>query len=99
MCTVSFVATKNGFVIQLPSKTNIPTPVVEDGKLFVSGGFGSKEYFAFDAKNGEQLWAVTVDDDGPSSGVIEDDVLVFNTESCTIFACDKKTGKINCRNI
>lgn len=85
--------TKDGFVIKLPSNTNVPTPTVHDGKVYVSGGFGSKQYFAFDAKTGEKKWAVDIDDDGPSSGVIEEDVLVYNTESCTIFATDAKSGK------
>ncbi len=82
-----------GFVIKLPSNTNVPTPTIVDGKIYVSGGFGSKQYFAFDAKSGEKLWAVNLDDDGPSSSVEDDDVLVFNTESCTIFAVDAKTGR------
>jgi len=85
--------TKDGFIIKLPSNTNVPTPTVHDGKVYVSGGFGSKQYFAFDAKTGDKKWAVNLDDDGPSSGVIEDDILVYNTESCTIFATDAKTGK------
>ena len=86
--------TEHGFVIRLSSSTNVPTPIVEDGKLFVSGGFGSKQFFAFDSHTGENLWAINLDDDGPSSGVTEDDVLVFNTESCTIFACDKNSGQM-----
>ena len=85
--------TKDGFTIKLPSNTNVPTPTVHDGKVYVSGGFGSKQYFAFDSKTGDKKWAVNIDDDGPSSGVIEDDVLVYNTESCTIFATDAKSGK------
>lgn len=85
--------TRIGFIIKLPSNMNVPTPSIYDGKVYVSGGFGSKQYFAFDAKSGEKIWAVNLDDDGPSSGVIEDGVLVYNTESCTIFATDAKTGK------
>src|ERR1051326_2103016 len=85
--------TKDGFTIKLPSNTNVPTPTVHDGKVYVSGGFGRKQYFAFDSKTGDKKWAVNIDDDGPSSGVIEDDVLVYNTESCTIFATDAKSGK------
>ncbi|MEW6468259.1 MAG: PQQ-binding-like beta-propeller repeat protein [Bacteroidota bacterium] len=85
--------TANGFVIKLPSSTNVPTPIIQDGKIYVSGGFGSKEYYAFDAKTGSKVWALSLDDDGPSAGVIEDDILVFNSESCTIFACDVKTGR------
>lgn len=85
--------TKDGFVIKLPSNTNVPTPTIHNGKVYVSGGFGSKQYYAFDSKTGEKSWAVNLDDDGPSSGVIEDDILVYNTESCTIFATDAKSGK------
>lgn len=82
-----------GFTIKLPSYTNIPSPIINDGKILVSGGFGSKEYYAFDAKTGEKSWALSLDDDGPSAGVVEEDILVFNSESCTIFACDVKTGR------
>lgn len=85
--------TADGFVVQLPSSNGVPTPTIHDGKLYVSGGFGSKQYFCFDGKSGEKVWGVDLDDDGPSSGVIEDGVLVYNTESCTIFATDAKTGE------
>ena len=78
--------------IQL-STTNIPSPVVYKGKVFVSGGFGSKQYFAFDAKSGKKIWSVDLDDDGPSSAAIVEDIIVFNTESCTIFACKAETGE------
>ena len=40
--------TKDGFIVKLPSNTNVPTPTVHDGKVYVSGGFGSKQYYAFD---------------------------------------------------
>jgi outer membrane protein assembly factor BamB len=85
--------TDNGFVIQLPGNTMVPSPVVYDGKIFVSGGFGSKQYYAFEGKNGELIRAWDLDDDGPSSAAIKDSILVFTTESCTIFAIDLRTGK------
>lgn len=85
--------TADGFCIQLSSLTNIPTPAVVNGSLFLSGGFGSKQYYSFDAITGKLKWAIDLDDDGPSSPAIEDGIIVFNTESCTIFACDLVTGK------
>ncbi|MFO0823662.1 MAG: PQQ-binding-like beta-propeller repeat protein [Gemmataceae bacterium] len=85
--------TESGFSIQLPSKAPIPTPTVYNGKVYVSGGFHSKEFYCFDAANGSMVWAIDLDDDGPSAAVCDDDVTVFNTESCTIFAVDAKTGK------
>lgn len=83
---------ENGFTIQLPSGSAAPSPTIHNGKIYVSGGFGSKEFYCFDAKTGELVWAKDLDDDGPSSAVVEDGVVVFNTESCTIFACDAETG-------
>ncbi|MCS7167692.1 MAG: hypothetical protein RMI91_05420 [Gemmatales bacterium] len=41
--------TKNGFLIKFPSRAPIPTPTVYQGKLYVSGGFRSREYYCFDA--------------------------------------------------
>ncbi len=84
---------KNGFTIQLPSGAPIGTPTVYQGKVYVSGGFSSREYYCFDAKTGDLLWTVHLSDDGPSSAVCSDDIVVFNTESCTLFALDAKTGK------
>jgi len=88
----TYKETAQGYEIQL-SKTNIPSPVVYKGKVFVSGGFGSKQYYAFDAKTGKKIWSINLDDDGPSSAAIVDDIIVFNTESCTVFACNIETGE------
>ncbi len=86
-------ATKDGFVIQLPSGAPIPTPSVYQNKLYVSGGFHSREYYCFDAASGKPAWGVDLDDDGPTSAACQDGVILFNTESCTIFALDAATGK------
>jgi outer membrane protein assembly factor BamB len=85
--------TATGFTIQLPSRAPVPTPTVYQGKLYVSGGFHSKEYYCFDAASGKLVWGVNLDDDGPTSAVCADGITVFNTESCTIFALDAGTGK------
>jgi outer membrane protein assembly factor BamB len=50
--------TENGFIIKLPGTTNVPSATVQDGKLYVSGGFGSTQYYSFDSKTGEKVWAV-----------------------------------------
>ncbi len=86
-------ATKDGFVIQLPSGAPIPTPSVYKDKLYVSGGFHSREFYCFDAETGKLVWGVNLDDDGPTSAACQDGVILFNTESCTIFALDAETGK------
>ena len=83
-----------GFTIKLPSGAPIPTLTVYGGKLYASGGFHSREFYCFNAETGELIWAVDLDDDGPTSAVVEDGVIIFNTESCTIFTLDAETGKL-----
>ena len=88
------VTTGHRYTIKLPSGAPIPTLTVHGGKLYASGGFHSREFYCFAAASDKLLWAVDLDDDGPTSAVIEDDVIVFNTESCTIFALDANSGKM-----
>ncbi|MEL6674664.1 MAG: PQQ-binding-like beta-propeller repeat protein [Bacteroidota bacterium] len=83
-----------GYAVQLPTEGLIPSPTIAKGVAYVSGGFGSKAFYAFEAMTGKTLWAVELDDDGPSSAVVVDDIVVFNTESCTIFALEAPTGKM-----
>lgn len=85
---------RQGYVIDLPGRYPVATPTCYKDKLYVSGGFGSKQFHCFDAKTGKTIWTIDLDDDGPSSCVIENDIVVFNTESCTIFACDAENGQM-----
>ncbi|MFK7924433.1 MAG: PQQ-binding-like beta-propeller repeat protein [Bacteroidia bacterium] len=84
----------DGFALQLPHQGMTPSPTVYKDLLLVSGGFGSKEYYAFDAKTGKMKWGMDLDDDGPTSAAVVDDIAVFNTESCTIFAVQASSGKL-----
>lgn len=80
------------FEVRLPSGAPITTPAVYDGRVYTSGGFKGKEFYAFDARTGAFAWGRDLDDDGPSAPACEDGVCVFNTESCTVFALDARTG-------
>ena len=82
-----------GFALHLPHTGLVPTPAVAGDLLYTGGGFGSKQFFAFDAQTGALRWAVDLDDDGPSTPVVADGLVVFNTESCTLFALDAETGE------
>jgi outer membrane protein assembly factor BamB len=90
--TVSQVG--GGFRVRFQSATQVTTPAVYEGLLFVSGGFSSHQLYAFDAKSGKPAWALDLDDDGPSAPACADDVCVVNTESCTLFVMEAKTGKL-----
>jgi outer membrane protein assembly factor BamB len=84
----------HGFVVQMPSGAPIVTPAFHDGLVVTSGGFHSKEIYAFAAHTGELAWGLSLDDDGPSAPACRDEVCVFNTESCTVFAVAAKTGEL-----
>jgi Ca-activated chloride channel family protein len=85
---------KEGWVVRIPGGRPIATPAYADGMLFVGGGYGSHEFYAFDAETGALRWKVDTSDDGPTAAVVERGYVAFNTESCTIIVVDEKTGKI-----
>src|SRR5262245_19416468 len=64
----------DGFSIQLPSKAPIPTPTVYRDKVYVSGGFHRKEFYCFNATTGALVWAIDLDDDGPTAAVCDHSV-------------------------
>ncbi|MES0489214.1 MAG: PQQ-binding-like beta-propeller repeat protein [Leptospirales bacterium] len=85
--------TENGFILSLPSQSPVPTPVICDDKIFVSGGFNSSTYYAFTLE-GDLIWGVTMNDAGPSSAVCGGKYIILSTESCTIFLLDRETGEM-----
>ena len=73
-----------GWKVAVPGGRPLATPAVADGKVFVGGGFGSHEFYAFDAATGKRLWTYQTADDGPTAAVVEDGLIAFNTESCEL---------------
>lgn len=84
---------KTGWKARLPGRYALATPAVVDGMAYVGGGFGSHEFYAFDASTGKPAWALRLSDDGPTAAVVSEGRVVFNTESCTLFVVDARTGK------
>jgi Ca-activated chloride channel homolog len=85
---------KSGWVLRIPGARPIATPAYADGKLFVGGGYGSHEFYAFDAETGKMIWKIQTGDDGPTAAVVADGLVAFNTESCTLVIVDEKTGGV-----
>lgn len=85
---------KDGWVIRIPGAHLIATPAYAGGLLFVGGGYGSHEFYAFNAKTGEVAWKISTSDDGPTAAVVDAGYVAFNTESCTVIVVEEKTGKI-----
>jgi Ca-activated chloride channel family protein len=85
---------KTGWVVRIPGNRPLATPAYSNGRVFIGGGYGSHEFYAFDAKTGKMVWKTNTGDDGPTAAVIEDGLVAFNTESCTLVVVDEKTGKM-----
>jgi len=85
---------KSGWVVRIPGDRPLATPAYSNGRIFVGGGYGSHEFYAFNAKTGKLVWKTNTGDDGPSGAVVEDGLVAFNTESCTLVVVDEKTGKM-----
>lgn len=85
---------KTGWVLRIPGDRPIATPAYADGMVFVGGGYGSHEFYAFNAESGDLVWKINTSDDGPTAAVVEDGYVAFNTESCTIIIVDERTGRL-----
>jgi outer membrane protein assembly factor BamB len=73
-----------GWKVDVPGNRALATPAVVGGKVFIGGGFGSHEFYAFDAVTGKKLWQYQTADDGPTAAVVQDGSVAFNTESCEL---------------
>ncbi len=73
-----------GWVVRIPGGHPLATPAVDNGKVYIGGGFGSYEFYAFRVHTGELAWRYQTEDDGPTAAVVAEDRVVFNTESCEL---------------
>jgi Ca-activated chloride channel family protein len=75
------------------TRENPLTPVYGHDRVYVGGGFSSNQFYALDAHTGEIAWRASAPDGGPTAAIVEGDKVLFNTESCTLFAVDARTGR------
>jgi Ca-activated chloride channel family protein len=73
-----------GWKVTIPGAHSLATPAVVDGRVFLGGGFGSYDFYAFDARDGGLAWQYQTADDGPTAAVVDDGFVIFNTESCEL---------------
>ncbi len=73
------------------------SPVVNDGKVFVSGsdGKGQGELYGFDAATGLPLWrCATGTDSSNASPVVSDGMLALSSRDSTLSWVDSQSGKL-----
>lgn len=91
--TFRFHGQRRGWVLQLADGQQLITPAYADGKVYVGAGFTSTTVYALDAVTGALRWQADTPDGGPSGAIVDDKTVLFNTESCTLFAFDTRTGR------
>ena len=99
----TFGEERHGWVTRIPEANQLPSVAYGGGRIYVSGGFESVSFYALDAATGRIEWASqALEDNGPTAplyiakdGDDDDDEgrVVFNTESCTLFVMEARTGK------
>src|SRR5207249_169900 len=83
-----------GWRIKIEPGRAVPTPAADGERLFVGGGFGSYDFYSFDARTGRPVWRLHTSDDGPTAAVLTEGFAVFNTESCTLEVVEAASGKV-----
>lgn len=91
--TVTFTSGRSGWKLQVPGNHPLATVAYADNLIFVGGGYGSYEFYAFEATTGKLAWMYKTGDDGPTAAVVKNGYVVFNTESCIIYVLKAKTGE------
>ncbi len=90
---------RRGWVARIPEQNQLPSVAYGDGRVYVSGGFESVSFYSLDATDGHVLWSSrALEDNGPTAPIYlatdeHDGRVIFNTESCTLFVMNAKTGK------
>jgi outer membrane protein assembly factor BamB len=92
----TFADERPGWVARIPDAQQLPSVAYGHDRIYVSGGFQSVSFYALSATTGRIEWATTnLEDNGPTAAIIDGDDVLFNTESCTLFSLNAKTGKRN----
>src|SRR5262245_6095394 len=73
-----------GWRVRIPGGRPLAPPAVDNGRVYVGGGFGSYEFYAFAADTGALAWRYQTEDDGPTAAVVAEGRVLFNTESCEL---------------
>ena len=92
--TKATFGSRQGWRVALQPGRAVATPAVAHGLVLVGGGFGSHDFYAFDARSGDLAWHLKTKDDGPTAAVAWDGHVVFNTESCTLMVTDIARGRV-----
>jgi outer membrane protein assembly factor BamB len=88
------VGRQRGWRIRAPEALPLATPALAYGNLYFGGGYGSHVFYAVNAATGKTVWKLHTHDDGPTAALCYQGDVLFNTESCTIYCVDARSGRV-----
>lgn len=71
----------------------LPNAAVGKGKVYVGSGFTDYTLHAFDTSTGQPVWTTRFSDNGPGTAFFQNDCVIVNTESCSLYVLDADTGR------
>ena len=83
-----------GYDVEFPEKSIIPGPLLHKAGVITSDGYWTSRIYCLNETTGQMKWGVQLAENGPSPFVESEDVLLINTESCTIYAIDVLAGNL-----
>jgi len=85
---------RKGWITRLPVAGPIPSVAYGGGRVYAGGGFNTYAFYAMSSESGKVLWnRQNLEDNGPTAPSYLDEEVIFNTESCTLFVLDSRTGR------
>jgi len=84
----------DGYRINFPSHSSISVPAIGGKRLFTPAGYYTNNLFCVNAKTGRYRWGAKFLEGGPSAVVYSEDVVVVNTQSCTLYALNARNGNL-----
>ncbi len=80
-------------VLSLPRSQPLPTPALSGQRLFVSGGYGSHEFYALDATSLKPTWGVSFQTQGPATALPVGDHLLVASMSGVMALLNQRDGR------
>lgn len=86
--------TKDGYNINFESQSPASTPAIFNNSMVIGGGYYSPDLYSFDYNTGKFNWGLKLSESGISSAVYDDDMILVNTYSCTLYGVIASTGEL-----
>lgn len=86
--------TSYGYNLDFHTGSEISTPLADKKDLYLMTGYYKPEFYSVNAHTGQCNWGIKFAESGISPVVNGDDVMLVNTQSCTLYAIDMKNGEM-----